>query len=269
MAVEATPLILPGHINPLYSLSGFTVGALVGMTGVGGGALMTPILVLLFGIHPSVAVGTDLLFAACTKSVGTLVHGLKGSIDWRVVGLLALGSLPATVLTLAALFHLGGPGTAMSRVISLVLGSMLLLTAVSLLFHARLLAWASSRSVPMTLRRADALTVATGAALGALVSVSSVGAGALGVTALILLYPRLPTARIVGSDVAHAVPLTLVAGAGHWLIGSIDWLLFASLLAGSIPGIVTGSLVATRISDRVLRPALSAVLLVAGSQLVA
>jgi len=262
-------LTLFDRINPLYSLSGFLVGMLVGITGVGGGSLMTPLLVLLFGIHPATAVGTDLLYAACTKSVGTVVHGLKGSVQWPIVGLLAVGSLPATAITLAALVHLGAPSATASRLISFVLGSALLLTAVSLLFHARILAWATSRDVALSPSRARWLTVATGLVLGVLVSISSVGAGALGVTALILLYPRLPTARIVGSDVAHAVPLTLAAALGHWFIGSVDWPLFGSLIVGSIPGIVLGSLIATRVPERFLRPALSAVLLLVGTKLLA
>lgn len=266
---KAPPLTLLGHINPLYSLSGFLVGLLVGITGVGGGSLMTPLLVLLFGIHPATAVGTDLLYAACTKSVGTAVHGLKGSVQWPVVGLLAAGSLPATIATLAALVHLGAPGGTVSRLISVVLGLALLLTAVSLLFHARILAWAASRDVALSPRQTRRLTVLTGVVLGVLVSISSVGAGALGVTALVLLYPHLPTARIVGSDLAHAVPLTLAAGLGHWFIGSVDWPLFGSLVVGSIPGIVLGSLIATRVPERLLRPALSAVLLLVGTRLLA
>ena len=262
-------MTLLGHIDPLYSLSGLLVGLLVGVTGVGGGSLMTPLLVLLFGIHPATAVGTDLLYAACTKSVGTLVHGLKGSVQWPIVGLLAAGSLPATIVTLAALVHLGAPSDVVSRLISVMLGLALLLTAVSLLFHGRILAWAASRDVALSPSRTLRLTVLTGVVLGVLVSVSSVGAGALGVTALVLLYPRLPTARIVGSDLAHAVPLTLVAGLGHWFIGSVDWSLFGSLVVGSIPGIIVGSLIATRVPERLLRPALSAVLLLVGTRLLA
>ncbi len=262
-------MTLLGHINPLYSLSGLLVGLLVGITGVGGGSLMTPLLVLLFGIHPATAVGTDLLYAACTKSVGTVVHGLRGSVQWPIVGLLAAGSLPATVVTLAALVHLGAPSETVSRLISVMLGLALLLTAVSLLFHARILDWAASRDVVLSPSRTRRLTVLTGFVLGVLVSISSVGAGALGVTALVLLYPKLPTARIVGSDLAHAVPLTLVAGLGHWFIGSVDWPLFGSLIVGSIPGIVLGSLIATHVPERLLRPALSAVLLLVGTRLLA
>ncbi len=255
-------------INPLYSLSGFVVGALVGMTGVGGGSLMTPLLVLLFGIHPATAVGTDLLYAACTKSVGTLVHGAGRTVEWRIVGLLACGSLPATATTLYFLAQLGSPSDSVSRLISVILGFALLLTALSLLLRERITAWASRRTSRVSPRQAAVLTVVTGVVLGVFVSISSVGAGAIGVTVLILLYSTLPTARIVGTDIAHAVPLTLVAGLGHWLIGSVNWALFGSLLVGSIPGVIIGSLLATRVSERVLRPMLAAVLVLVGVKLV-
>ncbi len=255
-------------INPLHALSGFFIGALVGMTGVGGGSLMTPLLVLLFGIHPATAVGTDLLYAACTKSVGTLVHGAAKTVEWRIVGLLACGSLPATVATLYFLVQLGSPSDSVSRLISLILGMALLLTALSLLLRERITAWAVRRGGRVSPRRAAVLTVVTGVALGVFVSISSVGAGAIGVTVLILLHPTLPTVRIVGSDIAHAVPLTLVAGLGHWLIGSVNWALFGSLLVGSIPGVIVGSLLAARVSERVLRPVLAAVLALVGVKLV-
>lgn len=255
-------------INPLYSLSGFFVGLLVGQTGVGGGSLMTPILVLLFGIHPATAVGTDLLYASATKSVGTLVHGMNHTVDWRIVRRLASGSVPATIVTLLVIshFNIGGPGS--GRVISMVLGIMLLLTAVSLVFRARFLRLMGPILDTVTPRQAARLTVVTGVALGVLVTLSSVGAGAIGVTALILLYPRAPMAVIVGSDIAHAVPLTLVAGVGHWWLGSVDWPLLTSLLSGSIPGIILGSYLSAHVPDRVLRPMLAGVLCLVGGRLV-
>jgi uncharacterized protein len=182
-------------INPLYILSGFCVGALVGMTGVGGGSLMTPILILLFGIHPTSAVGTDLLYAAATKAGGSLVHGFIGTIDWRVVGLLAFGSLPMAVLTVLILSLFDVHGGAVERVITFMLGLALLATAVALVFRARLIAYAGIHLDRSTGRRTASLTVLTGAALGVLVSLTSVGAGALGVTALIMLYPSLPMAH--------------------------------------------------------------------------
>jgi uncharacterized membrane protein YfcA len=255
-------------IDPLFMLSGFFVGLLVGQTGVGGGSLMTPILVLLFGIHPSTAVGTDLLYAAATKSAGTLVHGLNHTVDWRIVRRLASGSVPATVVTLLTISHynVGGPGS--GRIISLVLGVMLLLTAVSLVFRQRFLSVMGPVLDRVTPGQARRLTIVTGVVLGTLVTLSSVGAGAIGVTVLLMLYPRVPMKVIVGSDIAHAVPLTLVAGVGHWWLGSVDWPLLASLLSGSIPGIVLGSYLSAHIPDAVLRPILAAVLCVVGGRLV-
>ena len=255
-------------IDPLFMLSGFFVGLLVGQTGVGGGSLMTPILVLVFGIHPATAVGTDLLYASATKSVGTLVHGLNHTVDWRIVRRLASGSVPATVITLLAISHydIGGPGS--GRIISLVLGIMLLLTAVSLIFRRRFLSLMGPVLDRVTPERAARLTVVTGVVLGALVTLSSVGAGAIGVTALLLLYPRIPMAVIVGSDIAHAVPLTLVAGVGHWWLGAVDWPLLTSLLSGSIPGIVLGSYLSAHVPDGVLRPILAVVLCIVGGRLV-
>jgi uncharacterized protein len=248
-------------------VSGFAVGTIVGITGVGGGALMTPLLLLVFGIAPATAVGTDLLFAAVTKSGGTWVHARQGTIDWRIVRRLASGSLPAAAATLVLVHHAfpGGLGGA-SKLIGATLGVALLLTAVALVFRQRLQALAR--------RRADATeqawpTVATGAVLGTLVSISSVGAGALGVSALLFLHPKLATSRIVGSDIAHAVPLALAAGIGHWWLGSIDWTLLATLLTGSLPGIVLGSRLAPRIPERLLRTGLAGMLILIGSKLIA
>jgi hypothetical protein len=255
-------------MNPLYTLSGFVVGALVGLTGVGGGSLMTPLLVLAFGIHPAVAVGTDLLYAAATKGAGAFVHGLRGTVAWRITGLLALGSVPATAATIFGLSRLGVTGHEGSRVICVVLGIGLLLTAVALVFRKAIQGFAAARMATLRPRQRDALTILTGLVLGVLVSLSSVGAGAVGVTVLILLYPELPTARIVGSDIAHAVPLTLVAGLGHWMLGSVNWSLLGSLLLGSIPGIFVGSNMAVRLPEKVLRPVLAATLALVGTRLV-
>jgi len=252
----------------LYSLSGLLVGLIVGLTGVGGGSLMTPILVLLFGIHPSTAVGTDLLYAAATKSVGTAVHGLNGTVVWRVTGLLALGSAPTAFVMIFLLNHFGPFGPGAAALITAVLGWALLLTAAAMLLRRRIQAYAASRVGPVNPTARAALTILTGIVLGILVSLSSVGAGALGVTALILLYPELPTSHIVGSDVAHAVPLTLVAGFGHWLIGSVNFGTLGLLLLGSIPGIILGSFLAPRLPDVWLRPLLAGVLLVVGARLV-
>ena len=254
--------------NPIYSLSGFVVGLLVGMTGVGGGSLMTPLLVLVFGIHPVTAVGTDLLYAASSKTVGTAVHGWAGTIDWRVVGLLGAGSLPATLATIAWLAWLGKPSPYFAHIVSFVLGIALLLTALCMLFRTRLLAFAAKRWGEPTPRAAAILTILTGALLGLFVTLSSVGAGAIGVTVLMLLYPRMKVSRIIGSDIAHSVPLAFIAGFGHWLNGTVNWPLFLSLTIGSIPGIIGGSLIAARMSDSWLRPALACVLLLVGAKLV-
>ena len=255
-------------VDPLYALSGFVVGALVGLTGVGGGSLMTPLLVLLFGVHPATAVGTDLLYAACTKSVGAVIHARSQTIDWRVTGRLAAGSLPAAAATLLVLHQLHLHTAAVSRVITPVLAVTILLTALLLLFQKPLLERLRPRSSGLVSRRLVGLTVAAGAVLGVLVTLTSVGAGALGVTALTLLYPRLSAARVVGSDIAHAIPLTLLAGTGYWLLGAVDWALLGSLLSGSVPGIIIGSLLATHIPGPVLRGVLAVTLcLVAGKLL--
>jgi uncharacterized membrane protein YfcA len=257
-----------GTIDPLFALSGFFVGLLVGQTGMGGGSLMTPLLILVFGLHPTTAVGTDLLYASATKTVGTLVHGLNHTVHWRIVGRLASGSVPATALTLLLISHFDTTGRTASGVISSVLGVMLLFTALSLIFRRQFLAFAGNRLMTVAPHHTTLLTVLTGIVLGVLVTISSVGAGALGVTVLLLLYPRLPMVIIVGSDIAHAVPLTLLAGVGHWFLGTVDWLLLTSLLSGSVPGIILGSYVSAHVPDAVLRPILAATLILVGGRLV-
>jgi uncharacterized protein len=255
-------------IDPLYSLSGFAVGALVGMTGVGGGSLMTPLLILLFGVHPATAVGTDLLYAAATKTGGSLVHGFARSIDWRVVRRLATGSVPATLVTLAVLSHFNLSGDAARNLITLVLSVALLATAFVLVFGEAIVAAYRARVAELDSQRTARNTVLVGIVLGVLVSISSVGAGAIGVIALIMLYPQLPMARIVGSDIAHAVPLTLIAGTGHWMMGSVDWHIMGSLLVGSLPGIFVGSYFAIRVPERALRLVLATTLFVVATRIV-
>jgi uncharacterized membrane protein YfcA len=250
-----------------YIILGACVGFIVGLTGVGGGALMTPALVLLFGIHPATAVGTDLLYAAITKSAGSVVHALRRNVAWHVVGLLAAGSVPAAIATLVVLSRLGPQSGLTAKAITTVLGFALLLTSVLLIFRRWLLHFRHLRSMPNA-RREMVLTILTGAVIGLLVSISSVGAGAIGVTALLLLYPTYSTARIVGTDIAHAVPLTLVAGAGHWLTGSVDAPMLLSLLMGSIPGIVLGSYLTPRVPEQGLRYILAIVLMVVGIRLI-
>jgi uncharacterized protein len=256
-------------IDPLYVASGFSVGLLVGMTGVGGGSLMTPLLILLFGVHPATAVGTDLLYAAATKVGGGVVHGWARNIHWPAVIRLASGSIPASILTLLVLWKLDLAAETARGLVNSVLCFALLLTAVSLIFRKAVLEtlrWRLERHDATTIARA---TVIVGAGLGVLVSISSVGAGAVGVTALLLLYPQLPMSRIVGSDIAHAVPLTLIAGIGHWAMGAIDWQLMGVLLIGSLPGIVIGSYFATRVPETALRLLLAATLIMVSGKLAA
>ncbi|WP_458390333.1 sulfite exporter TauE/SafE family protein [Sphingomonas sp. F9_3S_D5_B_2] len=240
---------------------------LVGMTGVGGGSLMTPILVLLFNFHPATAVGTDLLYASVTKSVGTAVHGSRKSVDWRIVAALASGSVPTAIATIFVMSRVGTLAEHAAGVLDLMLGTVLVLTSISIYFRPVFLRWAGPRVDHAGTRRISGWTVVLGAVLGILVSVTSVGAGALGTTALLMLYPRLPVARIAGSDIAHAVPLTLIAGIGHWLIGSVDLTLMMALLIGSIPGIIVGSMFAHKVSDNALRLVLATTLLIVAIRL--
>jgi uncharacterized membrane protein YfcA len=252
-----------------YSVAGLTVGVLVGLTGVGGGSLMTPVLVLGFGISPVVAVGTDLLFAAITKCGGVVAHSLKGNVDWRITGLLAAGSVPGAALAIVGLSLASPVGRSAHRLISTTLGAMLVLTALALAFRTRVIAWARSRADSRWIARHPRhAAVAIGAFIGVAVSLSSVGAGAIGVTALILLFPTLATTRIVGTDIAHAVPITLVAGIGHAILGNTNWGLLGALLIGSLPGIFIGSHLAARLPERLVRHSLIAVLLLAGGKLV-
>lgn len=256
------------HIDLMYSVSGLAVGFLVGLTGVGGGSLMTPLLVLLFGVHPATAVGTDLLYAAATKAAGTLVHGLKGSVEWRITGRLAAGSVPAAALTLWLLHRYGLHSAGATALLQHVLGAALLITSIALVFRPQLMALAARAPLCASPLRTAVLTVLTGAVLGALVSLTSVGAGAIGVTVLLLLYPTLAIPRIVGSDIAHAVPLTLVAGIGHWMLGSVDWGMLLSLLIGSLPGTALGSHLSARSPEALLRNLLAAVLVLIGLRLI-
>jgi uncharacterized membrane protein YfcA len=240
---------------------------LVGMTGVGGGSLMTPILVLLFNFHPATAVGTDLLYASVTKSVGTAVHGSRKSVDWHIVAALACGSVPSAIITLFVMSRVGTLAQSATGVLDLLLGAVLILTSVSIFFRPLFLRWAGPRLDHSSARKISGWTVLLGAVLGILVSLTSVGAGALGTTVLLMLYPRLPVARIAGSDIAHAVPLTLIAGIGHWLMGSVNLLLMVSLLVGSIPGIIIGSHVASSVSDKLLRLVLATTLFIVAVRL--
>jgi uncharacterized membrane protein YfcA len=253
--------------DPLYVASGFVVGVLVGMTGVGGGSLMTPLLILLFGVHPATAVGTDLLFAGSTKTVGTVVHAAARTVEWTLVALLGAGSIPATVGTVVVLSHFDLESAVAQHVITVMLGAVLLITATFLIAGQRIRERYAARLLALEPRTVTLFTIALGLVMGVLVTTTSVGAGAIGVTVLLLLHPKMPVARVVGSDIAHAVPLTFLAGAGHWYLGSIDGPLLTTLLIGSLPGIVLGSYLAMRARDAVVRIALAGVLVLVGVRL--
>ncbi len=254
----------------MYTLSGFLVGLIVGVTGVGGGSLMTPLLVLVFGVSPATAVGTDLLYASLTKSLGGWVHGRNGSVDWKVVGLLALGSLPAAVITIALLKYLELDEKTLRGLVTGMLSVALLLTASALLLKEQIKKIARRRDgtvYELHHRYLPAATIATGIVVGVLVTVSSVGAGVLGTVALLFLYPRMSAVKVVGTDIVHAVPLTAVAGMGHMALGTVDFTLLASLLLGSLPGIYIGSHLSAKVPEKVLRPLLATMLLVIGARL--
>ncbi|WP_070312125.1 sulfite exporter TauE/SafE family protein [Janthinobacterium sp. HH107] len=237
-----------------YIVSGFAVGLLVGMTGVGGGSLMTPLLTLLFGVPPSVAVGTDLAFASITKSAGTLTHRLRGTIRWDIVKRLCIGALPAAVIATLALKSFGTLSPEIGQIIRYSIAGSVLLTVVALIFKGRMLAWINAHpEKQLQGNKLAAATIIAGAVLGVLVTVSSIGAGAIGATLLVMLYPRMSSAEVAGTDIAYAVPLTAIAALGHWWLGSIHWELLASLLVGSLPGITLGSWVARSVPEQFLR----------------
>jgi len=255
----------------LYTLSGFAVGLIVGITGVGGGSLMTPLLVLLFGVSPATAVGTDLLYASLTKSLGGWVHSRKGTVDWKIVGLLSMGSLPTAVITILTLKYLALDEKTLSTLVTSVLGVALLMTGSALLLKASVQKLARHKDgliFELHHRRLAAATIVTGALVGSLVTISSVGAGALGMVVLLFLYPRHQPVRLVGSDIAHAVPLTAIAGMGHLALGTVDLVLLASLLLGSLPGIYIGSHLSAKVPEKVLRPLLATMLLLIGLKMV-
>lgn len=250
-----------------YIVAGFVVGLLVGLTGVGGGSLMTPILVLFFHIKPAFAVGTDLLYASITKSVGIFAHGKLGNIDWKIVRLLAFGSVPAAILTTLYLRHQNIASDGAVDTIKFWLGIALLITSLSVLFRNQLASFSKKEHL-INAVWTPYLTVILGIVLGFLVTLTSVGAGALGVTALLIIYPNRPINTIIGSDIAHAVPLTLVAGLGHASIGTVNYELLGTLLIGSIPGIWIGSHLSTKVAEHWVRVALALILIFVGLKLV-
>jgi uncharacterized membrane protein YfcA len=252
-----------------YILSGFGVGLLVGLTGVGGGSLMTPLLTLLFGVSPSVAVGTDLAFAATTKAAGTVAHRYRRTVHWDIVRHLCIGALPAALVATLGLWYFGALDEQINQIIRYSIAGSVLLTVIALLFRARLQAWVLAHpEKQLQGSRLTAVTIAVGAVLGLLVTVSSIGAGAIGATILVLLYPRLSPAEIAGTDIAYAVPLTAIAALGHWWLGSIHWELLGALLIGSLPGITLGSLAARSVPERFLRALLATTLTGVAAKLV-
>ncbi len=254
-----------------FTFAGFIVGFIVGLTGVGGGSLMTPILILLFSIKPAIAVGTDLLYAAITKSGGILAHQNRGTIHWQIVGLLCLGSIPATLAAILLLNHLTTMGADYERLITSTLSIALILTSLVIFFKEQLHSLGSTepfRFIRIIHRRfCIPMTILSGAAIGILVSFSSVGAGAIGAAVLFFLYPRLRTINIVGTDLAHAVPITALAGLGHWHLGTVDFHLLFSLIIGSLPGIYLGSRTGVRLPEKYMRPILASMLMLIGGRL--
>ncbi|OEZ57007.1 sulfite exporter TauE/SafE family protein [Duganella sp. HH105] len=252
-----------------FVASGFAVGLLVGMTGVGGGSLMTPLLTLLFGVSPAVAVGTDLAFASLTKGVGTFTHRMRGTVHWEIVRRLCLGALPAALVASLFLKHFGTLNKDIGQVIRYMIAGSVLLTVVALLFKRKMLAWITAHPERQLQGRALVIaTVVSGAVLGTLVTISSIGAGAIGATLLVMLYPRLTSAEVAGTDIAYAVPLTAIAAVGHWWLGSINWSLLLTLLVGSLPGITIGAYAARAVPERLLRGLLALTLVAVAAKLV-
>jgi uncharacterized membrane protein YfcA len=251
-----------------YVVSGFLVGILVGLTGVGGGSLMTPLLTLVFGVTPTVAVGTDLAFASITKVAGTFAHRFRGTVHWQIVKHLCIGALPAAVITTLGLKYFGALDENIGQVIRYSIAASVMLTVIAIIFRGKMQAWMAAhpdRQLQGT--RLVSATIFAGAVLGVLVTISSIGAGAIGATLLVLLYPRLSPAEIAGTDIAYAVPLTAIAALGHWWLGSINWPLLAMLLIGSVPGITLGSLAARAVPEKILRGLLATVLTLVAAKL--
>ena len=254
-------------MNWIAILSGFGVGAIVGLTGVGGGSLMTPLLLSVFKLHPAVAIGTDLWFACITKIAGSASHHKAGHVEWRITALLLAGSIPASLATVA-LMHLTGLTKGWASALTFSLGIALLLTAVTVAYRQVWQALGVRMERWITPSRRPGLTVLCGVILGVLVSLSSIGAGDIGATLILLLYPRLESRRVVGTDIAHAVPLTLVAGIGHATLGHVDWNLLGALLIGSIPGIWIGAQLTRKMPETLVRTLLCLALVTAGLKVI-
>jgi uncharacterized membrane protein YfcA len=251
------------NLQSLYPLVGLIVGLVVGLTGVGGGSLMTPTLVFLFRIPVGIAVGTDLLFASVTKIFGVTAHSARGNVNWRIVIRLGAGSLPASIATIFVMNQLKAQGKPLDHIILPVLGISLVGTAAAVMLRKRILT-AGGKRLELSEQTSNRYATLVGFVLGVMVTLTSVGAGAIGVAALMLLYPKIRGAEIVGTDLAHAIPLVTVAGLGHLQLGNIDYRLLAGLLLGSIPGIYIGSTVSSRLPEVMMRRILAGTLLVLG-----
>ncbi len=251
-------------------LLGFVVGLLVGLTGIGGAALMTPLLILLGGVRPVVAVGTDLAYGAITKAVGALLHYRRRTVDLAITWHLGLGSIPAALLGVALIGWMRGDAKngAVDQFISRALGLVLIAVSLSLLLRP----WSRQSSFhgdhPGYSRQRRALTIVLGATVGFLVGLTSVGSGSLIAASLVMVYPELPLRRVVGTDIFHAMLLSAAAGLLNLWLGTVDLKLLGSLLVGSIPGVWLGSHMAVRVPDRILRPILASLLLAIGYKLI-
>jgi len=254
-----------------YSFAGLVVGFIVGLTGIGGGALMTPILIVVFGIPPITAVSTDLLYAAVTKFGGTISYARKKLIEWKIVIFLLSGSIPGSLFTLNYLSGLGGLEK-IEHLMNLTLGISLVLTSIAVFLRNKIrnqaIKWQHTAAAKHAKKWRPVFTITMGFILGCLVTLSSVGAGALGTALLIVLYPRMSMQSIVGTDLVHAVVLTAIAGAGHYQMGSVDLSLLVYLLLGSLPGVFVGSHIGTRLPPKVMQPIMGSILLAIGLRFV-
>jgi uncharacterized membrane protein YfcA len=210
------------HSQSFYPIVGLVVGLVVGLTGVGGGSLMTPALVFLFNVPLALAIGTDLIFASLTKIAGVAAHGARGNVNWRIVGRLAAGSLPASIATIVVMGQFKAHGKPLDGIVLPLLGISLVATAAAIMLRKRILA-AGGKMFELSERRSNRLATGVGVVLGVMVTLTSVGAGAIGVTALMLLYPKLRGAEVVGSDTRPCDPLSNSAGLGHLQLGNIDF----------------------------------------------
>ena len=250
-----------------FICAGAVVGLAVGLTGVGGGSLMTPFLIL-FGIPYHVAIGTDLLYAAITKAGGMVTHARQKTIEWRIMGLLALGSIPASLLTTYFLAKVFTDSSGYESILTFSLGIMLVLTSMVIIFRGRLTPDAAQENAKSK-KYSDIIVLLAGLFLGIFVTLSSVGAGAFGAAILMLLYPYLKTIKIIGTDIAHAVPLTLIAGLGHFIVlGNVDLVLLGSLLIGSLPAIHFGTKLAKRMPSDLLQTFIALILLGLGTKFI-